>query len=651
MDNLVGQTLLGRYRLDRFIGRGGMAMVYEAWDSKRAVSVAVKLMHDDLAEDFVFLRRFAREATTLARLKHPHIVRFLGFEEGQGRAFLVMEYVKGVSLRRHLRNLGRPLSLAETLGVLQPVCSALHYAHQLGIYHCDIKPANVFIEEGGRVLLGDFGIARLSETATVTLTTMGTPAYMSPEQCRGGIRLDGRTDIYSLGISTYELLTLDRPFKGEIAQTEGTIYERVRWEQIFSAPPSPRLVNPDLPIGVEKAVLRALEKDPEQRFQEAMGFFAAIQSGAAVIPAAITAEDTTIVEPSIGQIASYSELHQKTMQDAPALAVAQPSAAGSQQDSSAVSHAAKAQGSAAAPGKRVGKGAIIAGLAILALAVLAIAAYIGWNQFSPDETYSVVDGQNSPVVVVDETVTPEGVEKQSSLVSTAVVEELPPVTATIMVEESPTPTAEPPTMTPIPPTPEPSNLFVLYALNASNDMMDNGEFAIAEQGLAAHLQELDPAINAGFLAFGHQLRASEDGACSGVNVEMRVPIRPGNASAIWDSVLLLNPIGIAPMADALVDAHNYFGVGSGQENALILITDGESYCDEAEDTLQRVANRQRDTGQILPIYIFGIDLENDEAVLFRALLALDGMTGDFYEISSAAELTAQLENLIETLDD
>ena len=169
MPDLTGQTLKGRYHVDEAIGRGGMA------------------------KDYVLLRRFAREARVLELLQHPHIVRFFGFEETDKLAFPVMEYVDDLTLRRQLKLLGRPLSLPEALTVLQPVCSALHYAHQMGFFiansvigvEVDNTRANIFIKRGGRVLLGDFGIARLSESATVTFSTPGTPAYMAPEQCQG----------------------------------------------------------------------------------------------------------------------------------------------------------------------------------------------------------------------------------------------------------------------------------------------------------------------------------------------------------------------------------------------------------------------------------------------------------------------------------
>ena len=285
MPDLIGQTLLGRYRVDAFLGRGGMAQVYRAWDAKRSVYVALKVLNEDLAEDYVFLRRFAREARALELLQHPHIVRFFGFEETQGLAFLVMEYIDGVTLRRQLKSLGRPLTLPEALAVLQPVCSGLHYAHGMGIFHCDVKPANIFIERGGRVVLGDFGIARLSESTTVTFSTPGTPAYMAPEQCRGE-EPDARTDIYGLGVTTYEMLTLDRPFKGETEGTTGSRGERVRWEQIHATPPCPRNVNPGIWPRAEAAILQALEKESTRRQRGVLEFYRGLSKGGKVQAAA-----------------------------------------------------------------------------------------------------------------------------------------------------------------------------------------------------------------------------------------------------------------------------------------------------------------------------------------------------------------------------
>jgi len=324
MTDLVGRTVLKRYRIDEFLGRGGMAEVYCAWDTKRSVHVALKVLNEDLAEDYVFLRRFAREAQALELLQHPHIVRFFGFEESQDLAFLMMEYIDGVTLRRQLKLLGRPLTLPEALVVLQPVCSALHYAHGMGIYHCDVKPANIFIERGGRVVLGDFGIARLSESATVTFSTPGTPAYMTPEQCRGE-ELDARTDIYSLGVTIYEMLTLDRPFKGDTEGTTGSRGERVRWEQLNVPPPRPGSVNPDISPAAEAAILRALEKGPERRQQGALEFYEELSEGdrvqaAVALPWVLSDEPTTIPPVSAAEPVAVPPVAEKRKVGMPPLA-------------------------------------------------------------------------------------------------------------------------------------------------------------------------------------------------------------------------------------------------------------------------------------------------------------------------------------------
>ena len=633
MQDFTGRTLLDRYRVVRFIGRGGMAMVYEAWDEKRAATVAIKLMHEDMAEDTVFLRRFATEAQTLARLDHPHIVRFLGFEEGRGQAFMVMEYVSGVPLRRQLHLLARPLTLPEALGVLQPVCGALHYAHQFGIYHCDIKPANIFIDQGGKVILGDFGIARLSESATMTFSTPGTPAYMSPEQCLGGQRLDSRTDIYSLGITTYELLSLDRPFKGDTTYTEGSRVERVRWEQINAQPPSLREVNAAISPQVESVIMRALEKDPRRRYQAAIEFYDALQGAAAMQAAAmaplVDQYDETVLEQAAPTPFSSSGA-------TPAI----PPTAGT----SGISQVATAidapvpAATPAVPKRGINKALLFGGIAGVAILIVALAFMFGGGTNFLNRGTLAKDGQ-AAVFVPDISPTPP---PTATGTATPPPTDEPAATVPVILPTEPPPTEPPPTPTP---SPTPSNVFVLYALNASNGMLNNGEMAIVEQGLAAHLQALEPAINAGLLAFGHQHTGFEEEGCSIANVELRVPMRPNNAATIWESVTLLNPIGIAPVADALVDAHNYFTYGEERSNALIVLTDGESLCDEAEDVWRRVRTRQVDSGQALPVHVVGIKLNDSEALLYQTLVT-DAVDGSFQNVTDATGLTEALDRIV-----
>jgi serine/threonine protein kinase len=265
MTELTGRVLQSRYRVDAFLGRGGMADVYKVWDQQRAVYLAMKVLHADLAEDRVFLRRFKREADTLAKLQHPHIVRSYGLETDGRIAFILMDYIEGENLRTRIFDRNRPFTPEEVLEIMQPVCAALHYAHQSGIVHCDIKPANIMIHKSGNVLVSDFGISRITEAATATMVGAGTPAYMSPEQARGE-DLTPQSDIYSLGIVLYEMLSGgERPFTGERASVTGGTAEKVRWEQMNATPSPLRQANRGISVALDAVVMSFLQKAPAYR--------------------------------------------------------------------------------------------------------------------------------------------------------------------------------------------------------------------------------------------------------------------------------------------------------------------------------------------------------------------------------------------------
>ena len=175
MADILGSIILNRYRVDEFVGKGGMADVYKVWDNQRAADLAMKVLHADLAEDKVFLRRFKREAQTLSKLQHPNIVRFYGLEQTDDFSFILMDYIDGVTLRTEMDCAKSAFTLERVLEIMKPVCSALHYAHVQGIVHCDIKPANIMLHKNGWVLLSDFGIARMTESAAAIIGA-GTPA-------------------------------------------------------------------------------------------------------------------------------------------------------------------------------------------------------------------------------------------------------------------------------------------------------------------------------------------------------------------------------------------------------------------------------------------------------------------------------------------
>lgn len=204
---LVGQELLGRFRVQHLLGQGGSADVYKLWDPERRAFFAMKALVPELARDGEFVDRFTREAEPLTGLLHPHIVRYHGLETDGEVAFLLMDLVEGQTLRHEIaeaKDVG--LSLARTAELLRPICSALDYAHRQGFTHGDLKPSNILIDTQGAVWLTDFGLAPLIDAASPDFPGTGTPAYMAPEQEKGG-QIEPATDIYALGVILYELLS------------------------------------------------------------------------------------------------------------------------------------------------------------------------------------------------------------------------------------------------------------------------------------------------------------------------------------------------------------------------------------------------------------------------------------------------------------
>ncbi len=267
-DSLVGQTL-GGYRLVERLGQGGMATVYKAYESKLGRYVAIKVLPQFFARDPNFMRRFQREAKAVAQLSHPNIVPIHNYGEQGEFAYIAMQYVEGGTLKHEH---DKQLEPEEALRLLLPVIRALDYAHERGIVHRDIKPGNILLNEDGWPLLADFGLARMAE-ASVKLTGtgvgVGTPMYMSPEQGQG-LEVDRRTDIYSLGIVLYELLTGDVPFKADTPMA-------VVVKHMTAAMPMPREVNPEIPEELEQIILKATAKNPENRYQTAAAMAAALK--------------------------------------------------------------------------------------------------------------------------------------------------------------------------------------------------------------------------------------------------------------------------------------------------------------------------------------------------------------------------------------
>lgn len=292
MPNLEGHVLKRRYRIEERLGRGGMGEVYKSWDTWRDYYVAIKVMREDLSEDREFLYRFEQEAQALAQLAHRNIVRFYGFERHELLAFIVMEYVEGTTLSNVIARAQRqPLPLEQVHSVARQVCAALNYAHQEGILHLDIKPGNIFVRSDGQVLLGDFGIAKAVGSQMMLIP--GTPAYVSPDECRGE-RPDMCTEVYSLGILIYEMLAGRRPFRGE-TQVEGVkrVRERVLWEHMHAVPPPLRGFNIAVTPTLESAVLKALAKTRKDRWPTVLAFWQALDKAMQQGPNATVSSSTS----------------------------------------------------------------------------------------------------------------------------------------------------------------------------------------------------------------------------------------------------------------------------------------------------------------------------------------------------------------------
>lgn len=261
MENLTGKQL-GQYRIVAPLGEGGMASVYKAYQANMDRYVAIKILPRHYASDPNFIHRFSREAKVIAGLEHPNILPVYDFGEEEGYTFLVMRLVETGTLGDLLQ--GKPMDLAEADELISQIADALDYAHSKGVVHRDVKPSNVLIDSLGRCLLTDFGLAKVLLSVslfTSSGTFLGTPKYASPEQCLGR-ELDQRSDVYSLGVILYEMVTGKPPFDAETPM--GIVVKH-----IHDPLPMPRLINPHLPEPVERVILKALAKAPEDRYATA----------------------------------------------------------------------------------------------------------------------------------------------------------------------------------------------------------------------------------------------------------------------------------------------------------------------------------------------------------------------------------------------
>jgi predicted Ser/Thr protein kinase len=433
MQDMIGRTV-GNYQILEELGRGGMAVVYRAYQASLNRYVAIKVLPPQFAFDREFVERFQREAKAAAGLRHPNIVVIHDVGQEAGTYYIVMEYLEGRTLKQVIEQEG-PLPVVRAARIVEQVTAALDYAHQRGFVHRDVKPANIFVGEGDRVTLTDFGIAKAaSETQHLTQTgmLMGTPEYMSPEQAGGG-QVDHRTDLYALGVVLYQMLVGRVPFRGTTphATLHAVIYE---------APLPPRQVNPNLSPAVEAVILKAVAKRPEQRFQRGADMVAALR--------------TALSGPTAGEpVAAVAAAHvvpppRIPFQGEPQPAGTKPISAGPPRSRAPAAAVPSGQRSPAVLWIMAG----IAGVAVLLLAVLLFIAVGGGGGETPVPATTVAIAWKTA------TQTPGGAIPTAGLTDTSAPlasTEAPPATEPSAPTDTPAPSTDtslPPTNTSVPPT-------------------------------------------------------------------------------------------------------------------------------------------------------------------------------------------------------
>ena len=269
-DAMIGRLIDGRYQVDSRIARGGMATVYLATDLRLERQVAVKIMHGHLADDSAFRNRFIQEARSAARLAHPNVVSVFDQGEDSEMAYLVMEYLPGITLRDLMKDFGK-LTAEQTVDVLDAVLRGLAAAHEAGIVHRDVKPENVLLSDDGRIKIGDFGLARATTANTASgQALLGTIAYLSPELLTRGVA-DERSDIYAAGIMLFEMLTGEQPFRGEQPM-------QVAYQHANDQVPLPSTLNDQVPESLDLLVRWSTERQPENRPADATQMLKRLQS-------------------------------------------------------------------------------------------------------------------------------------------------------------------------------------------------------------------------------------------------------------------------------------------------------------------------------------------------------------------------------------
>ncbi len=441
-ETLTGKTI-GKFKIIERIGKGGMAEVYKGYQENLHRYAAIKVMHSFLTGDDGFLIRFKQEARTIAGLRHDNIVRLYDFDVyGEDSYYLVMEYISGGTLKERLDELaakGEQLSLQESVRLIIEVGSALAYAHRRQMVHRDIKPANIMLDENNRAILTDFGIVKLlgdqsTSAYTATGAMIGTPAYMSPEQALGKSG-DARVDIYALGVLLFQLVTNQLPFAAETPIA-------VVMKHVNEPPPLPMTFYPDIPLDLQEIILRALAKNPDDRFQTAQEMvdalravnFSGAKASAGMMPATMPSSPT-LTTPVVDE-GTAAGVTKETMQPEPEL----------EETGTAVT--------AAPPKKR--SPWLYVGISVVALIVVTAILAVSGVFSSPEPTNTPIAVVVPPTEAASETPEPEETALPtetplSQLDAFRTVSAEDAMTAQALATETPTKTATPtktPTATP-----------------------------------------------------------------------------------------------------------------------------------------------------------------------------------------------------------
>lgn len=295
----IGKTLAGRYQIEELMGQGGMSSVFKANDPNLNRIVAVKMIHEHLSNDPDFINRFEDEASAIAQLRHPNIVQVYDFDHQDGTYYMVMEFIPGETLQEHLKRVnasGRNMPFDDVASYMVNICEAADYAHERGLIHRDIKPANIMLSVHKQAILMDFGIAKIigGQQHTATGATVGTAQYMSPEQIMG-TNLDRRSDVYSLGVTLFEMISGHPPFESDSAMT-------LMMMHVNDPIPDLLEISPDVPPGLVAIVKKALSKSRETRFQTAGEMAAALKNypdQTAVVSPPHSGSDQTVLEDAL----------------------------------------------------------------------------------------------------------------------------------------------------------------------------------------------------------------------------------------------------------------------------------------------------------------------------------------------------------------